>query len=398
MSQLQPHPAAMLWPMLKEPDLQALADSIKERGLNNPITIYEEMILDGRNRYKACQMAGVEPRFTEFNGGDPFLFVFDQNGERRLDVTNAMKYGIWKRTVAMSDEWLTKQRRIVKEANAKRSSAQRGNENASKQRIKNSSSTCGTTTESDLSKDRNKTRAAAAEFAKVDKGTVAKMDALEKAAPDLYEKVVDGETPLTQAQRVAKERKREAKREENRQQVAQAAKPDAVEGVYSTIVIDPPWDWGDEGDQDQLGRSRPDYATMSIDELKALPVDKLAATDAHLYLWITNRSLPKGFALMDAWGFRYITAITWVKPSYGLGNYYRGQTEHLLFGVRGSLPLMRKDVGTVFNAARGKGGHSSKPDEAYQLIESCSPGPYIDMFSRNERDNWITWGQDAKAA
>ena len=165
-------------------------------------------------------------------------------------------------------------------------------------------------------------------------------------------------------------------------------------GHFSAVVIDPPWDWGDEGDQDQLGRARPTYATMPYAELAALPLPDICDRDAHLYLWITNRSLPKGFSLLEAWGFRYITALTWCKPHFGMGNYFRGQTEHVLFGVRGSLPLRRKDVGTWFAAAR-PAGHSSKPSELAALVESCSPGPYLEMFARAPRDGWTVWGAEA---
>jgi N6-adenosine-specific RNA methylase IME4 len=89
--------------------------------------------------------------------------------------------------------------------------------------------------------------------------------------------------------------------------------------------------------------------------------------------------------------------LTWGKKSFGLGNYFRGQSEHILFGVKGSQMLKRKDVGTMLPQwERGKGGHSSKPEEVYALIESCSPGPYLEMFSRTDRKNWTRWGADAK--
>lgn len=221
---------------------------------------------------------------------------------------------------------------------------------------------------------------------------------VKKAAPEMIAKVRAGETTLLQAKREIKEAKREERREENRAKVAEAATPEQIAETgarFATIVIDPPWDWGDEGDQDQLGRSRPDYATMSKEQLLALPLPDLADVDCHLYLWITNRSLPKGFELMERWGFRYVTAITWAKPHFGMGNYFRGQTEHVLFGVKGSQPLKRKDVGTLFQAPRGPNGHSSKPVEFYDLVESCSPGPYLEMFSRCERDGWKTWGESA---
>lgn len=212
--------------------------------------------------------------------------------------------------------------------------------------------------------------------------------------PELKAAVAEGR-PVVQVKRELKEQAREARREENRQKIAAVPAPvAAVAAKYATIVIDPPWDWGDEGDADQLGRARPDYATMSIDQLAALDVAKLADDDCHLYLWITNRSLPKGFRLLDAWGFRYVTMLTWVKPSFGMGNYFRGQTEHVLFGVRGSQPLKRRDAATVFHAPRGPAGHSSKPPQFLELVESCSPGPYLEMFSRSHRDGWVTWGQD----
>lgn len=204
------------------------------------------------------------------------------------------------------------------------------------------------------------------------------------------------ELTTTGALRIAKELEREAKRQENARHVASVITTDAIPAEFTTIVIDPPWDWGDEGDIDQLGRARPTYATMSLSQLAAIHIP--AADNSHIYLWITNRSLPKGFTLLDAWGFRYVTCLTWVKPHYGMGNYFRGQTEHLLFGIRGSLPLMRRDVGTVIHAPRGDGDHSSKPVEAYDLIESCSPGPYLDMFSRQTRRGWFTWGEAGYAS
>jgi len=214
--------------------------------------------------------------------------------------------------------------------------------------------------------------------------------------PEL-KKAIEIGRPILQVRREIKEAKREERRRENRQKVEKVKSPEKVleiGGKFSTVVIDPPWDWGDEGDCNQLGRAKPDYSTMSIEEIKRLPVAKLSDIDCHIYLWITNRSLPKGFALLDAWGFRYITALTWVKPNFGMGNYFRGQTEHVLFGVKGSQPLKRKDVGTVFHAKRGN-GHSSKPIEFYELVESCSPGPYLEMFSRCERTGWTVWGENA---
>jgi N6-adenosine-specific RNA methylase IME4 len=190
-----------------------------------------------------------------------------------------------------------------------------------------------------------------------------------------------------------RENKREQERVENSAKLQKLNNPLEAQGIFQTIVIDPPWDWGDEGDVNQLGRAKPDYATMPIEEIEKLPIAKIADKNCHLYLWVTNRSLPKAFRLLDIWGFRYITCLTWVKPHYGMGNYFRGSTEQILFGVRGSQPLKRHDVGTHFNAPRGK-EHSSKPDEFYRLIESCSYAPYIDIFGRKKKESWVIWGEN----
>ena len=98
---------------------------------------------------------------------------------------------------------------------------------------------------------------------------------------------------------------------------------------------------------------------------------------------------------MEAWGFRYLSCLTWCKPNFGMGNYFRGQTEQILFGVKGSLPLLRKDVGTWFQWPRGPKGHSSKPKDFFDLIETCSPGPRLELFARGPRDGWTVWGAEA---
>jgi N6-adenosine-specific RNA methylase IME4 len=208
---------------------------------------------------------------------------------------------------------------------------------------------------------------------------------------------LDGVSDPVAERRAAKEAERQARRDENAKLVAATPDPLMSGARFATIMLDPPWDWGDEGDQDQFGRARPTYATMPYEEILQLPVPILADKDCHLYLWITNRSLPKGFSLIERWGFRYVTCVTWAKPHFGMGNYFRGQTEHVLFGVKGSQPLKRADVGTLFPAPRGPLGHSSKPAQFYDLVESCSPGPYLEMFARSGRESWIPWGAEAHA-
>lgn len=243
------------------------------------------------------------------------------------------------------------------------------------------------------------------ERAKLKKDDANRLESL-ASHPDIVEQVKatareNGELVTRQAvldaikaeQREQKEAGREAQRQENAAKIETLNTPLEAQGLFQTIVIDPPWDWGDEGDINQLGRAKPDYATMPIDEIEKLPVRKIADENCHLYLWVTNRSLPKAFRLMEAWGFRYITCLTWVKPSYGMGNYFRGATEQVLFGVKGHQLLKRKDAPTYFEAPRGN-GHSAKPDKFYSMVESCSYGPYIDIFGRSDRPGWSVWGEN----
>ena len=169
--------------------------------------------------------------------------------------------------------------------------------------------------------------------------------------PQLWQECLDGKFSINEAyskvNHKLKDEQRERKRQENIKKIENTKNPIESGAKFTTILLDPPWFYGDEGDIDQLGRARPIYGTKSIHELLELPVPELSDKDCHIYLWITNRSLPKGFQLLERWGFRYITILTWPKPSFGMGNYFRGQTEQVLFGVRGSLPLKRKDASTL---------------------------------------------------
>jgi N6-adenosine-specific RNA methylase IME4 len=161
-------------------------------------------------------------------------------------------------------------------------------------------------------------------------------------------------------------------------------------GRFSTIVADPPWQYGNKATR---GAAEDHYATMTIDELCDLPVVDQAAEAAHLYLWTTNGFLREAFTVMDAWQFSYKTVLTWVKPQIGLGNYFRNNTEHVLFGIRGGLGTNANDIPTAFQAARGR--HSAKPGSFYDIVEKASPGPYLEMFARSQRFGWDSWGNEA---
>jgi len=141
---------------------------------------------------------------------------------------------------------------------------------------------------------------------------------------------------------------------------------------------------------------------MSLEEIKELPVGDVTAVNAHLYLWVPNALLPEGLEVMQAWGFRYVSNSIWAKrrkdggpDGRGVGFYFRNVTEPILFGVKGSMRTLAPGRSTVNMIETRKREHSRKPDEQYDLIESCSPGPYLEMFARYARPGWSVWGNES---
>ena len=174
---------------------------------------------------------------------------------------------------------------------------------------------------------------------------------------------------------------------------------------FATVLADPPWQF-----QNRTGKMAPEhkrlqrYPTMSLQEIKDLPVEAIVADTAHLYLWVPNALLAEGMQVMEHWGFTYKTNLIWYKirkdggpDRRGVGFYFRNVTEMILFGVRGknarTLQPGRSQENIISSRKRE---HSRKPDEQYDLIEACSPGPRIELFARGPRKGWFVWGNQAE--
>lgn len=177
-----------------------------------------------------------------------------------------------------------------------------------------------------------------------------------------------------------------------------------VVGGFSTILADPPWRFANRTGKVAPEHRRLDrYSTMTLEDIKALPVAQAAAKNAHLYLWVPNALLPEGMQVLEAWGFRYVSNIVWAKrrkdggpDGRGVGFYFRNVTELVLFGVRGSMRTLQPGRSQVNMIETRKREHSRKPDEQYDLIQSCSPGPYLEMFSRHPQPGWVAWGDESQ--
>lgn len=173
---------------------------------------------------------------------------------------------------------------------------------------------------------------------------------------------------------------------------------------YMTILADPPWQFNN-----RTGKMAPEhkrlsrYTTLTLQEIKEIPVSLVAADNCHLYLWVPNALLKEGLMIMEAWGFHYKTNVIWHKTrkdggpdGRGVGFYFRNTTEIILFGVRGHMRTLapgRRQVNIIRSMKRE---HSRKPDELYDIIEACSPGPYLELFARGKRKGWQQWGNEVE--
>jgi N6-adenosine-specific RNA methylase IME4 len=199
---------------------------------------------------------------------------------------------------------------------------------------------------------------------------------------------------------------------------------------YATIVVDPPWPMPETGrttrgetdskgvytakggrqvDGTWWGRHRGGtvdipYSTMTLKEIDELPVEALAAPDAHLYLWTTNRFLQLAYFTVDAWGFRPSQLLTWCKPPMGVGfgGAFTTTTEFIIFARRGSLAHKERLDSSWWNWSRVYSGghisHSAKPPGFFDVVERVSPGPYVELFARTPRLGWDHWGYGYESA
>lgn len=171
-----------------------------------------------------------------------------------------------------------------------------------------------------------------------------------------------------------------------------------------TVLADPPWQFSN-----RTGKMAPEhkrlnrYATLTLPQIKEIPVSVASAAQCHLYLWVPNALLREGLDVMEGWGFTYKTNIVWHKirkdggpDGRGVGFYFRNTTELILFGTRGKLRTGDAGRRQVNILKTRKREHSRKPDELYDLIEECSPGPYLELFARGKySDAWNVWGNQS---
>lgn len=373
-TELKNHPAADVWPMMDAKRYDELVADMKEHGQRELITLCDGMILDGRNRYRACVDLGVEPLTREYKG-DPWALSWSLNGARR-DLEDVRRALIKLRCDAESEK--IRSAAIAAEGRRKKSEAAKGMPYAPKGESRKEK--VAGHDELRPSSGKNVAREARAAEAHVSSSTMARAEFIAKR-PEIAEKVVAGEMKPAEAIRQIK-----------RERIEKEAP--APTGKYRVIYADPPWSYGNT-QPDYHTEQRDHYPVMPLSDICAIPVREWAEDDSVLFLWVTSPILEDAFQVIRAWGFKYKASFVWDKVHHNMGHYNSVRHEFLLICVRGSCqPDVRKLFDSVQSIERTE--HSKKPDEFYGIIETLyTHGGRLEMFSRRRRDGWKGYGHQA---
>jgi N6-adenosine-specific RNA methylase IME4 len=402
------HPYADIFPLISETELKALADDVAAHGLREPIWLHRDgRIIDGRNRYRACELAGVEPEYRTYQGDDAGLlgFVVSLNLHRRhLDVGQR----------AMIADTLANMQQGARTDLVEFSTKSPADDDlfggvpqpepAALAISQSQAAELMNVSRESVVMARKVREQGVPELAeRVAAGTVSVSAAATIAEVDENEQreviALDNEKAIIRAANEIKRRKKEQRQQEKAAKVAEiadriAAPLDSL-GPFPVIYADPPWRY--DYAEDTTRQIENHYPTMSLDEIKALDIP--AADDAVLFLWATSPKLVEALEVMAAWGFEYRTSMVWVKDKIGMGYYARQQHELLLIGKRGALPVPDPEDRPPSVIEGTRSAHSAKPDRGYELIERMYPlAEKCEMFQRRPRNRWAGWGNQAESA
>lgn len=390
---MQAHPLAGLFPMLPEAEIREMADDIVTFGQRVPIVLLEGRILDGRNRFAACQFARVEPVFVEYDGDDPLNFVLSHNLHRRHlnESQRAM-------VAAAIVDW-------------ERGVNQHTGGSANLQTQKKAAEKLSISERAVAAAKRIRDRGAGELVEAIRDGRVSVHagEALSDLQHEEQRRILEREERAIIARakelRAERQRMRHGERLENMRRIADAGAPAApgkVRGLYPVVYADPPWQFAVRSEVTGREKSPENhYPTMPTAEICGLlaQLGGVAARDAVLFLWATNPMLLDALGVIQAWGFRYVHHWIWDKEVAGTGYWGRDRHELLLIARRGDVaaPLPGSQPETVFRQKKGR--HSAKPDHFAETIERLYPDvPRIELFSRSARPGWDAWGYEAGEA
>lgn len=384
---LKNHPAADIWPMMDAMRFAEHKADIEANGQIEPITICDGMVLDGRNRYKACQELGIDCATRTFEG-NPWRQAWSLNGMRR-DVAEMQRAAIKIISDKKSDEYESKQAKQRKSiddaANKKRSAAMEGLPHAKKGESRKKEVVHN---EPQPSEDKHKGRQARAAEANVSTATQARVEVLSNNRPDLLEKVASGEMKGTEAMRQMKK--------DSVSQNIEALPTDK----FGVIYADPPWAYNDKQGgaiSDSYGGAEKHYPSMKLSELKALDIPSLCHPDCVLWMWATCPLLEDALELVKAWGFKYKAQFVWDKVGHNMGHYNSVRHELLLICTKGSMTPENVKLFDSVQVVEKTKKHSEKPEEFREIINTIYPSSNkIELFRRGDTpEGWRIWGNES---
>jgi len=375
------HELANLFPLMDESQYSDLVADIKENGLIESIILYEGKILDGRNRYNACNDAGVEPSFVEYEGEDALSYVISLNLNRRhLNESQRAMIGARLANMKHGGDRKNQTANMPFEITNKDASDKL---NVSERIIRSAKKVQKEGIE-DLQKS--------VEAGKVSVSAASDIATLDKAEQEVI--VAKGEDEILKMAKKIRAKKSEVRKAERIADIIKQTEDIKnldinFDKSYSCIVIDPPWGYGTEYDPNGRRAANP-YPEMTLEQIKDI---KLPATnDCVLWLWTTHKFMRHSFDIIDTWGFRDVSILTWKKDRIGLGSWLRSQSEFCIMCVKGSPVVNLSNQSTVIEGKLRE--HSRKPDAFYSMVDSLCVGTKLDYFSREQRNGWDTFGND----
>jgi N6-adenosine-specific RNA methylase IME4 len=416
------HPAANLFPLMQEEELQGLSKDIQANGQRDPIVILEGKILDGRNRWKACKLAEVEPRIRLVTlleiGGSPTQFVLSTNLHRR-HLSAIQKASVAADALPLFEEEARLRQVAAGEAGkgqgARGAEGGRGNEKQ-KPPVLQSATKGVPALEPPKREAAQRAANQAAQATGAGQRATTSMIAVKKAAPDVFQAVKDGKIDrVTEAERISRfspekraavltrieagEKPTEAIRQVKKDEVKNVV---PIAGKYKIVYADPPWEYGDQRhDLEGATGAEHHYPTMKLSEICDLPIRDHVEENAVLFIWATSPLLEQCFEVIRAWGFKYKASFIWDKVKHNLGHYNSVRHEFLLVCTRGSclpdneLPDGEKLHDSVIEIER-TAKHSQKPAYFRELIDRLyCRGNRIELFCREPAPGWVVWGNEA---
>jgi N6-adenosine-specific RNA methylase IME4 len=361
---LESHKFADIFPMVEGEQAEQLKLDIKENGLIQPIVLFEGKILDGRNRYKASKELGLTPKFETYTGEKPLEFVISGNLKRR-HLTESQRAVIAQDIMPMLEEEARKRQ---------------GTRNDLVEKVPQSKKEVM----------ENKSAVKAGKIFQVNEKYIREVKKLREAG---NEKVIEEIRAGTKTISEVKKEERIEKIEKQRADIKSNTETTKPTGKYNVIVIDPPWDYGnDENYNPDSFRGTCPYPVMKFEEIKdiKLPAEK----DCVLWLWTTNKFMLQMQELLDAWEFEFKTILTWDKEHIAIGKWLRSQTEHCILAVKGKPFYNNTKWGTLIREKRTE--HSTKPEIFYKMVDEICAGRKLDYFARKKRNGWDVYGDEIK--